>query len=511
VTAEHVIGVDVGTESSRAGVFALDGTALAFASTTHELEFPRPNWVEQHPEEWWRSATSAVRQAVERSGVAANDVAAIAVSCTGTTVVASDRQGRPIRSSLMWMDVRAAEQAERIAASGHDVLRLSAGTACAEWFFSKTLWLAEREPQTYREAEVLSEGVDWLGYRLTGAWAANLSLATVRGYYRRNEGGWPVELLEALGHSDVLEKVPPQVLGVGEVLGGLTSAAAADLGLPAGIPVAVSAADAEVGVVGLDALEPGQTTLITGSSHLLLGQSAAPVHGPGMFGSYEGGVLPGQYLVEGGQASTGSITRWLKNLANGSHFLAPLDDDEVYGRLVAEASALPAGAEGVRVLDFWQGNRTPYVDPQARGMIWGLSLAHGPAHLFRGILEGIAFGTENILRAFADTGYQPTELVVAGGATKNPLWLQIHADVSQISLVIPQVTDAVCRGNAILAATAAGRFPDIKAGARTMSRSALRVEPDPAAGEAYQPLFDRYRRSFEAMRALMHEEAAAVG
>ena len=510
MTAQHVVGIDVGTEGSRAAVFTLDGTPLAFASTAHELEFPRPGWAQQHPHEWWRSATSAARGAIENSGVPASDIAAISVSGTGTTVVASDRQGRPLRSSLMWMDVRAAKQAAKIAATGDEVLRLSGGTASAEWFFSKTLWLAEHEPDIYREAEVLSECVDWLGHRLTGVWAANLSLAAVRAYYRHSEGGWPVGLLEKLGHSEVLEKLPGQVLGVGEVLGVLRADAAEDLGLLAGIPVAVSAADAEVGVIGLNALAPGKTALITGSSHLLLGQSANPIYGPGMFGSYEGGVLPGHYLVEGGQASTGSITRWLKNLVNGSYFSHPLDDDDVYGRLMTDAASLPIGADGVRVLDFWQGNRTPYVDPKARGMIWGLSLAHGPAHLFRGVLEGVAFGTENILRTFGANGYHPTELVVAGGATRNPLWLQIHADVSQIPLVIPQVTDVVALGNGILAATAAGHFPNISTAAQAMSRSAKRVEPDPARGEAYQPLFDRYRRSFEAMRDLMHEEAAAV-
>lgn len=508
MAGSHVVGVDVGTEGSRAGVFALDGTPVSTVSVGHELEMIRSGWVEQHPDRWWASATAAVRAAVERSGLPASEITGLSVSGTGTTVVAADRAGRPLRSSLMWMDVRAAPQAQRIAATGHEALQLSAGTASAEWLFSKTSWLAENEPDLYARADVLCECVDWLGHRLTGRWAANLSLAAVRGYYRRSAGGWPVDLLEAIRHADVLDKLPPEVLDVGDVLGGLTSSAAADLGLPEGIPVAVAAADAEVAVIGLDALRPGQTALITGSSHLLLGQSLTPVHGPGMFGSYEGGLLADGYLVEGGQASTGSITRWLKDLASGSWFGEAIDDDVVYDRLVREASALPPGAGGVRVLDFWQGNRTPYVDPVARGMIWGLSLAHGPEHLFRGVLEGIALGTENILRAFVQAGFRPAELVVAGGATRNPLWLQIHADVSQIPLVVPEVRDAVALGNAVLAATAAGHFPDVRAGAAAMSHGATRVEPDPAAAAVYEPLLDRYRRSYEAMRELMHEDAA---
>lgn len=509
MTAEaYFVGVDVGTEGSRAAVYRADGSQLSTASEAHQLEHIRSGWVEQQPEKWWASATTAVRQAVAAAQIESGQVAGISMSGTGTTVVAARADGTPLRSSLMWMDVRARDEARRIAESRADVLALSAGSASAEWFFSKTLWIADNEPDIYRDAEILCECVDWLGHRLTGVWAANLSLAAVRAYYRISEGGWPVDLLRRIGHADVLAKVPGQVLAPGSLLGELTAAAAADLGLRVGTPVAVSAADAEVGVIGLGAVHVGQTTLITGSSNLLLGVTANRVQGPGMFGAYEAGLLPGSRLVEGGQASTGSITRWLKNLVNGSFFGAPLvTDEDAYARLIEAASAVPIGSGGVRVFDSWQGNRTPYVDADARGIVWGLTVGHGPEHLFRGVLEGIAFGTENILRSLRANGYTPSELIMTGGATRNPLWLRIHADVSQVPLVVSRAGDAVSLGNAMLAASAAGRFASVEQAISAMAQESYRIEPDPSAAQSYREIFESYEQSYHAMRGLMHSEA----
>lgn len=504
MSEQYVMGIDVGTEGSRAGIFALDGKPIAFASRKHDLLFPQGDWVEQHPETWWESASGASKEAVEKSGLDPKQIIAVSASGTGTTVVAAKKDGTPLRNAIMWMDVRAAAETQQITDTGNEVLKLSGGTASAEWLFSKSKWLQNNEPEIFQEADIICECVDWLGHRMTGNWVGSLSLAAVRGYYRYSEGGWPTELLEQIGLTDVLEKLVPKLAGVGEALGELTPEAAEDLGLTAGIPVAASLVDAEVAMFGMNVTRPGQTCLITGSSHLLLGVSETQVHGPGMWGAYEKGITPENYLVEGGQASTGSVTKWFKNLVNGSYYGNEIDDDVAYGKLVQEAGKLPIGSEGVRVLDFFQGNRTPYVDPKARGMIWGLSVSSSPAHMFRAILEGIALGTTNIIENFRSNGYSPNEIVIAGGATRNPLWLQIHADSAGVPLIIPEVTDAVVLGNAILAATVAGSFPDIYAAADAMTNNIDRIEPNLDNRDVYAELLSDYRESYTQMRDLMH-------
>lgn len=480
---------------------------MAFARAEYATTHPRQGWAEQNPDDWWAAVGNATRRALTESGVDPAAVAALAVACTSCTVVVSDANGRPLRPALIWMDVRAAPQARRIAQTGDPALKYSGyDKTSAEWLLSKVLWLVDHEPETYARAVHVNEYTDWLGQRLTGEWAASINTAAIRGYYDRNTGGWPTTLFAAVGLADLVSKLPTRVLDMGEVLGVLTPEAAAALGLPAGTPVAEGGADAFVGMVGLDVLEPGRAALITGSSHLHLGQTAAPSYASGMFGAYTDAVVPGQYTIEGGQVSTGSAVKWFRQLCDGEYFNSDaLSSDAVYQILQHDAAQLPPGSDGVLALDFWQGNRTPYVDAEARGMLWGLSLGHTPAHVYRAIIEAVCFGTENVFRTFARSGHPISDVVACGGAVRSELWMSIHADVSNVPIAVTAVPEAVTLGSAILASVAGGLHPNVATAARAMVRVVRTVEPDPTAHEAYRFYFDKYIASYEAMRELMHE------
>lgn len=502
-----LLGLDGGTEGVRAGIFDAHGQVLAFARSGYPTVHERPGWAEQEPADWWGATIEATRRAVAESGVAPEAIRAIAVACTSCTVVASDVNGRPLRPALIWMDVRAAAQAKRIAATGDPALKYSGyDKTSAEWLLSKTLWLADHEPDTYRRAVHICEYTDWLGWRLTGEWAVSINTAAIRGYYDRNAGGWPVSLFEAVGLPDLLEKLPARVVDMGATLGHLTADAAESLGLPVGTPVAEGGADAFVGQVGLDVVAPGRVALITGSSHLHLAQTDTASYASGMFGSYTDAVVPGQYTIEGGQVSTGSVMRWFRDIANGSWFGTPVvDNAAAWARLAEAAARIPPGSDGLLALDFWQGNRTPYVDAEARGMLWGLSLGHTPAHLYRAILEAVCYGTENVFRTFRANGHVLTDVVACGGTTNSELWLQAHADVSGLPISVTAVPEAVSLGSAILASVAGGVHPDVVTAARTMVKVVRRIEPDPEAQAAYAFYLDRYVASYGAMRDLMHE------
>ena len=247
----------------------------------------------------------------------------------------------------------------------------------------------------------------------------------------------------------------------------MTSEAAAHLGLRTGLPVVQGGADAFIGMIGLGVREPGEMALITGSSHLHLGITHKPVHGSGHWGTYMSSVYPNKPVIEGGQTSTGSIVNWLKRNFLESH---------TYDALNAAAADLPPGCEGLLVLDHFQGNRTPYTDPLSRGAITGLTLKHEPAHIFRAMIEGICLGTRLVVDSFG-TSFTAKRVVVAGGATNSPLWLQIHADTLGVPLVRTEVADAPLLGCAILAAKGAGRFSTIEEGCAAMVRTASTVEP----------------------------------
>jgi ribulokinase len=503
----YVLGMDFGTESVRVGIFNLEGTPVVFAAEAYPLKHPHSGWAEQDPDEWWSCLVKATRRALEEGEISPEKIAGLSVDATTCTVVALDRRERVLRPAIMWMDVRAVDQAVRVQQTEDPALKYNGFAAVsAEWMPSKALWLKEEEPDTYANAERICECLDWITHRLTGEWTASINTASFRWYYDRNAGGFPESLYGALGLDDLLEKFPQRVLDMGDVAGELRKEAAEELGLSAGTPVAEGGGDAFVALVGLNVLEPRKMALITGSSHVVVGQAAEPKYGAGLFGAYTDGVVPGQYSVEGGQASTGSVVKWFKdNFAKRAAAEAErrgVDAYEVLGEMAAE---VPPGSEGLMVLDYWQGNRTPYTDPEARGMMWGLSLRHEEGHVFRAILEGICYGTEHILRTMRENGFEPEEGVVCGGPTKSDLWMQMHADVSNLPVSFTRVPEAPTLGSAILGAVGAGLYPDIQTAAENMVHVESQIQPDQATHEAYKFYVDRYIETYPRMKDLMHE------
>ena len=260
----YFLGIDGGTESVRVAVFDSEGMQVGYASHTYALKHPRPGWAEQDPDEWWSSLVAAFRELMSKSSITPGEIAGLSLATTTCTVVVLDKYDRVLRPAIIWMDVRAAEQARRVAKTGDAALKYNGfATVSAEWMPCKALWLKENESGIYRAATHICEFTDWMIHRLTGEWTASINIASLRWYYDRDNGGFPVSLYQAVELDDLLEKFPPQVLDMGTVVGGLSKKAAEELGLPPGIPVAEGGADSMVSTVGLNVLAPGKRTLHT--------------------------------------------------------------------------------------------------------------------------------------------------------------------------------------------------------------------------------------------------------
>ena len=505
----YLLGIDYGTESCRVAIFDLAGRPVTFAATPYATKYPRSGWAEQSPADWWEALQASSARALANAGIPASAIAGISYDATTMTVVPMDAKGQELRDAIMWMDVRATEQAAR-AQSSDSVARLynGAGTApaTAEWFPFKAAWLKENEPETYNKAVHLVDAPDWLTYKLTGEWTVNINSAAHRMYYNRDHGGWPVDFYEHIGCGDVFSKVPERVLDLGTPVGTLSVIAAQLLGLRPGIPVAQGAADAWAGQIGLGVVSPGKMAMITGSSQVLTGQSDKPIHGKGFFGAYTDGVVKGQYTVEGGQVSTGSVLKWFKdNFARDLIQAADRTGLNVYDLLNKASKDLPPGSNGLIINEYFQGNRTPYTDSKARGIIWGLTLAHGPEHMYRAIQESVAYGTAHILRAMTSAGYEVSEMVAAGGATKSRDWIQMHADVTGVPITLTEVGDAVVLGSCMMAAVGAGLYPDLQEAATAMVHEIDRLEPDPETHEAYKFYVDKYCDTYPQLQSMIHE------
>ena len=491
-----VIGVDGGTESLRAGVYDATGRCLAAASHRYDTMFSPGARAEQDPEDWWNALGQAVRQAVAAAGVGPDDVGAIALDTTCCSVVALDATGHAVRPAIIWMDVRAGEEAAAVLATGDEALRVNGagqGPVSAEWMIPKALWIARHEPELFAKAATICEYQDFMTLRLTGRRAASLTNVALRWHYSTERaGGWPLGLLRALDLDALAAKWPAEVLPPGAVIGPLTAEAAAHLGLSPNTKVVQGGVDALVGMIGLGVTEPGQLALITGSSHLQFGVVAdGAIAKPGLWGAYADLPYPGRYLVEGGQTSTGSIIAWLGRIGGGAPDLAALNE---------EAAKLQPGCDGLLVLDHFQGNRTPYTDPTSRGAVVGLTLAHGMPHLFRAAIEGICMGTRAILDRMAEAGFEGREMVIGGGAAKSELWLQIHADTAGLPVVVADSPDAPLLGGAILAFAGLGTFASIGDAIAAMVRPGRRIEPRPREQSLYDDIYRRYAQLYPALK-----------
>jgi FGGY-family pentulose kinase len=512
LTGPYLAGIDYGTGGVRVGIFDREGAPAIFHGVPFDTHYPRPGRAEQDPNEWWSCLGKAMRAAVRESGVSPGEIAGISLGATSATVLAVDEQGRHLRPAIMWMDVRAADQAKRIQETGHPALKYSGfGAVSAEWGLPKVLWLKENEPEIYDRAARICDCTDWLTNRLTGEWAGSVDIASSKYFHDRDQGGFPESLFQAVGIEDLLEKYPQNLLDLGVVVGGLRKDVAEELDLKPDIPVAQGGVDAHMGALGLGVVEPGKLALITGSSHVMIGQSAKPIHGRGFWGAYTDAMIPGQYTVEAGQSSTGSVVAWFRNHFAGEAVAEAerrgVDPYQVLGEM---ASRVPIGSDGLVVLDYFQGNRTPHSDPLARGVIWGLSLSHRAGHLFRAILEGICYGTEHIFRTLREQSYEPSLIVVSGGSTRSDLWMQMHADVSNVPISLTRVGEGPVLGCAMLAAVGAGIYPDLQQAAEHMVHTERTVEPDPARHAEYAFYVDRYIETYPRMKGLMHETVRHV-
>jgi ribulokinase len=502
--AEYVIGYDLGTGGLRAGIYDFQGNEIAFASTEYETFYRHSGWAEQKPDDWWKAFAEATAEAVRKAGIDKSEIIALSYDVTCCSVMLCRKDGTPLRDCVMWMDVRASKEAEDIKNTKDDALKFNGyGNVSAEWMPCKALWLKRNERDLYDQADVVCECADWITYKLTGKWTANLSETAIRWYYDSRNGGFQRSLYEKIGLEDVLDKFPEEMHSIGDSLGNISPEAAEFLGLSENTLVAQGGTDAYIGILGLGATDAGKVALITGSSHLIMCLTDQYHYSKrSYFGPFPDCVLKGLGVVEGGQTSSGSIVKWFKN-----NFCKDLESNggNAYRTLNEEAAKIEPGADGLIVLDWWQGNRTPYTDSQIRGMIYGLSLEHTQAHLFRAIMEGVAFGTENVFRSFRDDGYEVNDIYMGGGTTNSDLFMQIHADVSNVVIHVPSNPQSCVLGSAILAAFAAGKFGSIPEAAGSMVHYAKEVRPDPENHEKYQRIFAQYAKAYEECGDWMHE------
>ncbi|MFJ1811363.1 MULTISPECIES: ribulokinase [unclassified Streptomyces] len=519
-----VVGVDFGTLSGRAVVVRVrDGAELGTAehAYTHAVldrELPDgtrlpPDWALQVPSDYIDVMRTAVPEALARAGVRPEQVIGIGTDFTACTVlpVLADGTplcelpglaGRPHAYVKLWRHHAAQAHADRINALAAERkepwLARYGGKISSEWEFAKALQLLEEDPEVYGRTERWVEAADWIVWRLCGTYVRNACTAGYKGQFQN--GAYPSRDYLAALNPDfagfVSDKLDQPIGELGEPAGTLTAEAAAWTGLPEGITVCVGNVDAHVTAPAAAAVEPGQMVAIMGTStcHVMSSDQQAEV--PGMCGVVDGGILPGLWGYEAGQSGVGDIFGWFVRTgfpASYAQEAAALSRD-AHEHLTALAAEQKVGKHGLIALDWHSGNRSVLVDHDLSGVLVGLTLSTRPEDVYRALLEATAFGTRTIIEAFETAGVPVTELVIAGGLTKNTLLMQIYADVTRRPLSVIGSAQGPALGAAMHAAVAAGAYRDIGAAAAAMGKVHRGVyQPDPEQAAAYDRLYAEYR------------------
>jgi xylulokinase len=469
-----VLAIDLGTTEVKAGLVALDGRLLGLARAGYATDVdPVAGRAEQDPEAWWGAIGFAVRELVRLD---AGEVCAIGLDGHGPSLVAVDAEGRPVRPAIIWQDTRStAEEAD-----------LAAGTGLRGWSLAglpAALWLERHEPATAARIRWWLATWDFLALRLTGE--ARTSLVEGQPFPSAAD-------LEPLGLDAA--RIPPAIRA-GDVVGGLTDGAALALGIRPGMPVVAGIVDAWASFHGAGLTRPGDAMDPGGSAGGFGVYWDRPLEVPGSFSTIA--PLAGLYSIGGAMAATGRAVDWFR--------------DDVLRRtvstaaLIEEAGSIPAGADGIVFLPYLAGERSPLWDPTARGAFVGLGLGHGRGHLARAILEASAYAIRHVAETIVAAGAEVRAMRVCGGPARSETWNQIKADVSGFPVEVPEVLETAVAGSAILAATGVGAWPDLPSAIRGMTRTARRLEPNPATRARYDATYAAYRRLHPAIAPIVRE------
>lgn len=492
---KHFLGVDIGTYETKAVLCGPDGRIAATAAHPHKMAVPRPGWAEHSPEQdWWQGFTRTARQVLAESGVEPRDVAAVAASAIGPCVVPVGPDDQPLTNAILYgVDTRAhAEIVELEAEIGPDaILEFNGNALTSQAVGPKILWLRRNRPAEFKAASKFVSSTTYLVRKLTGAWVVDhYTAANFTPLYNSHSQCWDNRL-----HGGIVElERLPAIKWSTEIAGVITAEAAIETGLAEGTPVTVGTIDAAAEAVSAGIREPGEIMMMYGSTMFFIALADEWKPDPKLW--YAPWLFSGRHAYLGGLATSGTLTHWFKD-----NFARDLQGEDAFAKLAEEAAGSPKGANGLIVLPYFSGERTPIHDPEAKGCIFGLDLTHTRADICRAIFEGIAYGTRHAIEAFPRAGGSPHRLFAVGGGTKNAVWMQSTSDICRSNQTVRSVTLGASFGDAFLAAVATGEARQADISEWNPVAREVSAAKDGPFESGYGIFRDLYRRTRDLMGA----------
>ena len=511
---DHVIAVDVGTGSARAGLVDRAGKLLARCEHPILMRRADAEQAEHASEDIWAACCKAVRMALAEAGMDSARIAAIGFDAT-CSLVLRDANGAPLPlakeaetafDTIAWMDHRAGSEAEECTATGHEAIKHSGRIMSPEMQMPKLMWLKRNRPDLWQRAGYIFDLADFLTWKATGTTSRSRCTLTAKwNFLAHKPSGWQDDFLAEIGLEDLKRRgsLPDDTVAVGRPIATLCGNAAEALGLDTDVVVAAGMIDAyagALGVLGNAAGDPrqldGQVAMIGGTSSCIIGFAAEPHHGTSIWGPYFEAVFADLWLVEAGQSATGGLLGHLLELHSAGGGSAVANHRAVIARIQELRNEQgDEFANGIHILPDFHGNRSPFADPNLTGVISGLTLDtsfDGLCRIYWRACVAIVLGLKQILDTLEKAGFSCDCLHLTGGHVKNPLLVELYADVTGIDVVIPQSDDAVLLGTAINAAAAAGLYPSLTAAGSAMGPKGQRRAPNPETARLYQRDYARF-------------------
>lgn len=507
--ATCLIGIDIGSYESKGVLSDTSGKVLAKAALKHELQFLRPGFVEQDVEAvWWGEFVELVRLLMEQAEVRAQDVASVGLSGI-YSMVPVDANADPLRSGgiMYGVDTRSVVEIEDLEKKlgAEQIFRRTGNGLSAQSMGPKILWLQRNEPEVFKKAHSFLPCANFIAARLTGNFFIDHLTAGFFGpLYEPARLAWAEDLCEGI----VDPRRLPEPRWATELAGRVSASAARRTGLAEGTAVTIGTCDVASEAMSIGVRSPGDMMLMYGSTAWITLLSDAPIMHEKLFATPF--IFPGTYCLHGGMATSGSLTRWFRDNMGADHVAAEkAGGDEAYSVLTGLASKVPPGSDGIVVLPYFSGERSPLNDADARGMIFGLDIGHGRGHLYRAALEGVGYSINHSLQVMRGAGAQPRMMTSVGGGTKNPVWLQSVSDITGLPQRVPALTMGASYGNCFIAGYAAGLIPDAADISKWVEMDHT-VEPDANNAGVYSrrmsTYLDLYTRTADLMHATSREQ-----
>lgn len=482
-----LVGLDVGTGGARAVAVDESGEVVAEASSEYPLNTPRPGWTEQDPADWWEGAKEALGKVAAEAG----EMVGIGLTGQMHGSVFLDGSDRVIRPALLWNDQRTQAQCDEItSAVGEERLISIAGNPALTGFQApKIVWLREEEPENYGRISRVLLPKDYVRLRLTGEYATDASDAAGTLLLDVRARDWSAEILDAL---EIPRYWMPEVYEGPENTGALREDVAAELGLPPGIPVAAGGGDNAAAAVGTGIVGPGLVNSSVGTSGVLFAHASE--FNPDPSGRLHAfcHAVPGAYHLMGVTLSAGGSLSWWRETLGGD-----------YDELVEAGSGVQPGSEGLIFLPYLSGERTPHLDPGARGAFFGLTARHGEAHMTRAVMEGVIFSLRDSLEIMRTLGVPIEDVRATGGGARSGLWRQLQADIYATPIRRTVADEGPAYGAALLAGVASGVYSDVDEASSVVELREETTEPDQERAKIYEDYYEVYRSLYPATSSAM--------